>query len=386
MKSLFALVLSSFLVVSGARANGEIERQLQQVLDQFLVDNPTVPGIMVSIRSDKLGISWSGSAGVADRDTRQPIQPHQPLRLASTTKTYVAAGTLRLIEQGRLGIDDSLDQHLSREHLEMLRKDGYETSALTIRGLLTHTSGLNDHALGGNYIKAVEKNPQHHWTRREHMQFLVDDTDPLGNSGEIFKYSDTGYVVLGEVIERVTGKSLATAVRQLLKFDELGLDSTWWEILEGKPAESAPRVSQYMNDARISDWHASLDLYGGGGLVASVPDLAAFFKAMFEGKIYDDPSTLALMKTTVIPDQGGPGMVGQTAKSVVMYAMGLFASSYEGHTIFEHGGYWGTDGGYIPGLDTAFAFGITQSETWTVRYPLVHSLMDVVIAAQDDLE
>ncbi len=222
---------------------------------------------------------------------------------------------------------------------------------------------------------------QHHWTRTEQIQFLVDETDPPGAPGEVYKYSDTGYVLLGEIIERVSGKALGPVVRELLNYEKLGLNATWWEIVEPEPKSVAPRVSQYMNELKTNDWHASLDLYGGGGLVASVPDLAGFFKALFEGKVYENPATLALMKTTIIPEYKGPTFEWKTV-GPTQYCMGLFAYSYADYTIFEHGGVWGTDGGYVPALDLAFAFGITQFNSWPYRYLLLHSLMDVVIDSQ----
>ena len=100
-----------------------------------------------------------------------------------------------------------LEQHRGR-HTELVTvyvPFGYDLNKITIRHLLTHTAGLFDHAGSNTYIEKVFADPFHEWTRTEQVQGCVDWGDPLFEPGEQFSYSDTGYILLGEIIENVTG-------------------------------------------------------------------------------------------------------------------------------------------------------------------------------------
>lgn len=85
-----------------------------------------------------------------------------------------------------------------------------------------HTSGLYDYANEPKFVEYVTHG-RHHWTRTEQVRFAITHGKPYAASGKEFHYSDTGYVLLGEIIERTTGRPLANAFRRLLGFDKLGL-------------------------------------------------------------------------------------------------------------------------------------------------------------------
>jgi D-alanyl-D-alanine carboxypeptidase len=380
-KTLVALVLvTSFSSAGSAVADPALEQNLQAVLDSFIANNPTIPGVMVTLHSEKLNLQWQGAAGIADLESGQAIKPDQPLRLASTTKTYVAAAILRLIEQSKLEPDDAISKHLPANQLDVLKTGKYQAGQISIRHLLTHTSGLWDYAASEAYATAVQENPEHRWTRNEQLQFAMDQGEPYGVPGEIYHYSDTGYILLGEIIERRSGMALAPALRKLLNFDALNLNATWLESLEPAP-ESAPiRAHQYWGEVDTTSWDPSLDLYGGGGLVANMPDLARFFRALFDGEVFDYPATLAEMKTTIIPSRGGPANQS-TDQGSSQYCLGISASDYRDFTIFGHGGFWGTLGAYIPALDLALGMAVTQQKSRDQRKELLEALLDVVIDA-----
>ena len=78
------------------------------------------------------------------------------------------------------------------------------------------------------------------------------------------------------------------AVRELIDFDKLELDATWWEIMEPRPDTAAPRAHQYLGATDCTDFHPSIDLYGGGGLVTDVTDLARFMRLLLTGEVLHD--------------------------------------------------------------------------------------------------
>src|SRR5690606_11875378 len=118
------------------------------------------------------------------------------------------------------------------------------------------------------------------WSRLKAIQSLVAWTDPVGAPGEKFSYSDTGYVLLGAIVEQVTGGTLAKAVRAELKLDSIA-PNTYWERFERQ--RGAARAHQLYEGVDTYDWNPSVDLFGGGGLVAPTQDVAAFFDALLRG-------------------------------------------------------------------------------------------------------
>src|SRR4051812_15155215 len=206
--------------------------KLQDQLDRLVQAQPTFPGVALAVTTPRG--TWSGAAGVADVTTAAPLTPDATFRIASVTKSFTAAATLRLVEDHRLGLDDPIDRHLSAETLAPLRAGGYDVHAITIRQLLSHRSGLaGDYAQLPDYVEFVVENPQHHWTRAEQVKFVTTRTRPLSAPGAEEHYSDTGYILLGEVLERVTGGTLAAPYPSLLRFHPL-------RAAQASPPSAAP--------------------------------------------------------------------------------------------------------------------------------------------------
>ena len=156
----------------------------------------------------------------------------------------------------------------------MLRSGGYAPQAIHVRHLLMHTSGLYDYASDPKFVEYVLTHGRHHWTRAEEVRFAMTHGKPYAPPGKEFHYADTGYVLLGEIVERTTGRPLGSAYRRLLGFGKLGLAQTYLESLEPPGRGRRPRAHQYYQRIDATDFDPSFDLYGGGGLVSSVDDLA----------------------------------------------------------------------------------------------------------------
>ena len=106
-----------------------------------------------------------------------------------------------------------------------------------------------------------------------------------------FSYSDTGYILVGNIIERITGKSLAASVRQWLNFEKLGIKQTYWERFEKAPVDQN-RAHQFYESIDTYNWNPAIDLYGGGGLVATPADVALFFNKLLTGQVFKNADTL----------------------------------------------------------------------------------------------
>jgi D-alanyl-D-alanine carboxypeptidase len=258
----------------------------------------------------------------------------------------------------------------------MLEGDGYDTGAMTVRHLLTHTSGLFDHSALDRYTEAIMADPMHRWTRTEQLRGAVDWGDPHGAPGEFYTYCDTGYVLLGGIIEQVAGQPMAIAVRKLLDYGRLGLISTWWETLEPKPAWVPDRAHQFFGDIDTAEFDPSFDLYGGGGLASTVGDLARFYRALFTDRVFADAETTSVMLTSVdgaqaLPDAGPDG-----------YRMGIWVVEVDGFTTYRHTGFFGTLATYVPDLDLVVTLTVNQNQAGGTRGDIAHEAITLVAEAR----
>jgi len=344
-----------------AQDTASLEARLQALLDEAVATGST-PGIQMRVEAPGLGISWSGVAGVADRATGAPLTRDNSVRIASNTKTFLAAAALRLWEEGRLGLDDPVARHLPPEVAATLTADGYDLEAMRVRHLLTHTSGLYDYADRDLFVQAILADPHHRWTPEEQIGLAVEWGDPYGAPGAVYRYSDTGYVVLGLVLESAYGAPLASVLRGLLPLDRLGLRNTWLETLEDPPAGAADRAHQYMGELDTWDWDPSLDLYGGGGLVSTADDMATFMRALFTGGVFRDAATADTMLTTVEGAGPGPDLSGMPMVPG-RYRMGIEVREQEGRALYLHTGFWGTLAAWLPESGVVIGVAVTQQQS-----------------------
>lgn len=328
-----------------------VQTALQRVADSVIAARPRMPGIIIAVESKAYGRRWSVAAGFSDTATRTPLKPEQPVRIASNTKTYVAAALLRLVEQGRLSLSDPLAKHLSVAVNTLLQRDGYQTDIITIEQVLSHRAGFNEHPAVPSYVGRLRTQPSYRWTPTEQLQWLVDSLAPVGPPNGQFRYSDSGYLLLGFIVERYAGQPLGPAVRSLVNFDKLGLLHTWWETMEPTPKGTATRAHQYLAGFDAYNVDPSFDLYGGGGIVAPMSDLARFLTALLDGQVLTKPATLETMLTPRSSEMAG-------------YSLGLFGANVRGLRGRGHGGFWGTTAMVFPDAGITIAVATTdQSES-----------------------
>ena len=305
--------------------------------------------------------------GGLSRTDNTPVTPDTPIRIASNTKTFTAAAILRLYELNKLTPDAPVGTLITPQYAQWLTDAGYDLTAITVQHLLSHSAGLYDHA-DEHYIKEVLADPAHLWTRDEQIRLYVSRGYPLMDPGACFLYSDTGYLLLADIIERITQLPLAQAVRELLRFDELEITSAYWEVYEPVPAGLPPRAHQYLGNIDGDTISPTMDLYGGGGLVMSVKDLAMFMAHLFEGRIFDNPGTLEEMLKQGSHDGAED------------YRAGMMVTKREGQTLWYHLGFWGTAAYYHPQKKIAAAGFVNNRDT----RPWLMNLLETRLCKSDD--
>lgn len=286
------------------------DNPLDRLASEITARDPGVPSVVAHARSPRHGIDWTGASRGVGETGPEPLAG-RPFRIASVTKLFVAAAVLRLVELERLSLDRAIGPSLSDGTRALLVDGGYDPGRITISQLLSHTGGLSDHSTLPSFLQAIFANGQRRWTRGEQIALAMTEGRKVAEPGEQQAYSDTGYLLLAEIIEGQTARPLASSIRHLLRFDRLGLEETWFETLEVPPPSLPPRLKQYLGKADVTDFDPSFDLWGGGGIVSTVGDLALFMRAFVTGRLFDRPETLAL----AIARPGSTPAPGQAARA-----------------------------------------------------------------------
>jgi D-alanyl-D-alanine carboxypeptidase len=344
----------------------DLGAELQALVDRDVEEWPQMPGRLLHVLAPGVDVDVEVAAGVADRTTGEPLVPGSRFRIASVTKPFVAAAALRLVEDDRLSLDATVARLLPGEYDELLRSGGYDTGAITLRHLLTHTSGIYDFAadaydssIPDGFTSQVYLDLGRRWTRFEQVGFAVSHGAPYGPPGARFGYSDTGACLVGEVLERTTGLSMGSAIRELVGYERLGLGHTWQESVEPEPAGLPPLSHQYEGEYDVADMDPSVDLYGGGGLTSTCGDLARFFRGLLRGDVFHEPATLETMTSTLVDVPLADGVGDEDDPSSA--AMFLFRAEIGGEVWWGHDGFWGTTAYTCPARDVTIVAGHQHS-------------------------
>jgi D-alanyl-D-alanine carboxypeptidase len=235
------------------------------------------------------GRAWLGGDGTPERDGHAPLRPDAAFRIASITKVFVAVVVLQLVEQGRLGLDDPASRYAPHA----------AAWPVTIRQLLNHTSGIPDYGMADGFGEQLAAKRDRRWTAAE-VVALVADNEPAFPPGTDYGYSNTNYVLLGEVIETVTGHTWAQEIRRRI-LDPLELRDTYVAGFEPVRRLVIPGYFDLDKDGNVDNvetgqpW-TSLETSEGpaGCLVSTAPDLLAFGDALFHGRLLS-PETMQAM-------------------------------------------------------------------------------------------
>jgi D-alanyl-D-alanine carboxypeptidase len=225
----------------------------------------------------------------------------------STGKTFFAAVAVQLIESGQLALDAPIAKYLARR--PWFPRLAY-ASEITIRHLMTHTSGLVRYEMNPAFTARLRAEPDKVWTPDEQIAFLLDATPPFA-PGQGWEYSDTNYIVLGMVLEAVTGTRLYDEVRRRF-LEPLALrrvvPSTSRRIAGLVPGYAGARDPLGLPDEVLPGGVFVINPqfeWTGGGFATSAPDLARWGHALYAGPALSARAR-ALMIEAAVPARLGP--------------------------------------------------------------------------------
>ena len=330
------------------------EAKLQTLLDSIYKKHPNGIGFILHVEAPNQNISWGSAVGHSNRKTKDPLKKGQPGQIASITKTFVSATIFRLIENGKLSLYEPIKTLVPERTKIIMIEHGYDLDSITIAHLLSHRGGMPS-MVTKRWREILKQNLQYTWTRDEQIKdaFLMNDKGKIGD----FEYSDLNYSLLSEIIEETTGTLFHNAIRNLLRFEEIGLDNTWFYSLEPDPKGTKERFQQYKESR---NWVSTYDesptwgLFGAAGLVSTAEDLAKFSQALASGKIYDNPETLSLM----ISDLRGLDNTFEDIGHGMEFSMRMGIDLIKGSDLIIYGfnGYWGASMYHFPELNASFGF------------------------------
>ena len=274
----------------------ELQRRLNDVVAAGTV------GALAEVR-DLHGI-WLGGGGVAELGTTRAVPVDGRVRVGSITKTFIATVVLQLVGEGRLGLDDTVESRLPG-----VVPDG---NRITVRHLLNHTSGLFD------YVQTLPMPPEPEflsgrwqtWKPAELIERALANPPTSDQPGVAYAYSNTNYLLLGQIIEKVTGrpygKEIDRRIIEPLRLRGTEVPGTSSQIRGPHPHGYVP--AERDGEMELVDYtRMNPSVFGAAGeMISTTTDLNRFFAALLDGRLLPRP-LLAEMKTPGV-EGGGYGL------------------------------------------------------------------------------
>jgi CubicO group peptidase (beta-lactamase class C family) len=307
--------------------------------------------------------------------------PDDQFNIDSVAKMMTSTIAMRLVEAGELGLDDPISQHLPESLMDGLhiyegRSYGEE---ITVRHLLSHTSGIPDDWAQPEFLELIITDPQKRWSPEETIEFVKENSQPEFPPGGGFKYSDPGYNLMGLIIEGITGQALHEVYREML-LDPLGMEHTY------RPSHEDPRPSlpgrgvsrRYLGDLECTLLPAVMTAdWAGGGLISTTSDLNRFLRAFVGNEVFEESTTRDTMFDWV---ESGPFHNYGFGISRVVFDM----SDDPGHTglgeVWGHAGSSDNFAYYWPDQDMILVGTLNQIDCERGLYDKVAQIMRAVWA------
>ncbi len=343
MKNFLLLSLLNLLFTYSSLAQpnfATLKTGLQSTLDSIVTEQ-AIPGATAAIVMPD-GQLISLAAGYADKEEKQAMPLGAQMLLGSVGKIFVSGLVLQLVDEGKIKLGDKVSAYF--EGIEWYNRVP-NAADLTILSLLNHTSGVPRYVFAPDFLSAIEKDPMRSWKPEECLAVILDQA-PSHPTAKGWGYSDTNYILLGMIIEKVSGESYYQQLEERV-IAAFHLRHTYPSTQRELPG----LIQGYIGDNNffklpkkvVSDGLYAMNPqfeWTGGGLVTNVEDLAYFIKWLHTGKIMSSATYQQFIKAADF-------RTGQAAETG--YGLGTFV--WNGRLGFSYG-----HAGVMPGYLTQVEF------------------------------
>jgi D-alanyl-D-alanine carboxypeptidase len=311
MRLSFALPVILPVFASFAQAPYARERARIDSLVSAQVSDVPIAGVAVAVVKGRDTIAMRGW-GFADIENDVPVTPASVFRIGSITKQFTSAAIMQLVEKGRLSLDDTLGALLPGMPVAWRKT--------TLRELLNHTSGIPSYTdLGPRWFVRMRED----MVPDSLLAFTAKDTMNFA-PGSKWRYDNTGYVLLGMILDRTTGKLYPKYLEDQF-FKPLGLASTMYCSTEPIIKHRAQGYGRQGKQLVNANFLAMSQPYSAGALCSTVGDLVKWTRALHSGAVVS-PASFVQMTTPI-----GAAIMSH-------YGFGLGVDSLAGHRRIAHGG------------------------------------------------
>jgi D-alanyl-D-alanine carboxypeptidase len=296
------------------------------------------------------------AVGYSDSTRRIPMRPGDRMLQGSVGKTYYAAVAMQLVGEELLDLDAPVSDYLG----DRVWFDRIPNAAdITVRNLMNHTSGVMRYEFKEQFLEDLLADPDKHWEPEELVAYVLDEEASFA-AGEGWEYSDTNYILLGMIIESITGRTLYEEVESRL-LEPLGLRNTVPSdsrtipgLVQGYAGAGNPFTGT--DEVLLEDGRFAINPqfeWAGGGMASTTEDLALWMKAVYEGKAFD--SELLEQVLDGVPARLGPGS---------RYGLGVIILEMPAGLSYGHSGFFPgylTQVAYFPEAQVAVAVQVNCS-------------------------
>ena len=288
MKKLFFSIVCLFLATTFvAQNNSNVFDTVDQKLDEIW-KNSNAPGVSLSVVLPN-GEVKTFTRGFADVEKKIPMSATTKMLGGSTGKVFYSVVALQLIDEGKLKLDELIFS-------KMKAYDWFQripnAKTLTVRHLMRHQTGIPRYVFSPDFQKDVLKDANKVWKPEELLSYIFD-AKPEFEVGTNFAYSDTNYIILCMLIEKITGNSIYDEVQKRV-LNKAGLKNvvpqtkrSYHNIAQGYNAENDPFYPGLQFDKSGKSKYNLQFEWAGGGLVITTHDLAVLGKKIYEGKMFN---------------------------------------------------------------------------------------------------
>ncbi len=332
--SLFLIILVAASSLFAQSSSSDLAKQLDRAFSG--IASPDSPGFAVLVKKDGK-IAFEKGYGVRDLRTKTAIDAQTNFRLASFTKQFTAMTIMLLVHDGKLRYDQTLT--------EIFAEFPAYGKTITVRNLLNHTGGLPDYE---DLMDAVEKTKDPMWSPEkqiqdaEVLQLLEKESRGKFAAGTKWEYSNSGYVVLGLIVAKVSGQSFGDFLHQRI-FARLKMDHTLvFEKGKNEVANRAFGHSKRENTFGESDQSSTSATQGDGGIYSNLEDLSKWDDALRNHTLLSEKEFAPAITPAKLP----PGAEAKLAEDVPQslrgsanaYGFGWFLNLQDAHPLMWHYG------------------------------------------------